>query len=346
MATLNPEPSSPLLLSTSALPARDRLAVWREMFGQTMVRLDIEPVKGTSFHAEGELRALPGAALASVSATPVRVSRTQKLIAGDGADMVFLVSADVPLHVAQNGRERVLDAGEAIFLRGSESSTIQSRDRARFINISVPMDELAPLLPSFQDPSMIVVSRQSDLLGLLLGYARLLQAPHRQYSDQLGRLAAGHIRDLMAAMVGSGADRGSSAREGGGVRAARLRAIKADIDRHLCGPGLSIDAIAMRHNISPRYIRKLFQEKQTTFSDFVLFLRLERSRQMLRAPAHAACTIASIAHGCGFNDLSYFNRTFRRRYGITPTDFRNGAQAEAALEFAPAHNSFSNVHAE
>lgn len=314
--------SSSLILSTAALPARDRLPVWREVFGQAMVRLDIEPMKSTSFHAEGELHVLPGAAFASVTATPVKVSRTQPLIASDMADMVFLVTADVPLHVAQNGREHILDAGDAIFVRGGERSVIQSRDRAKFTNISVPVDTLSPLLADRRDLSMTVVSRQSDLLGLLLGYTRLLQAHRRPYTEEFGRLATGHIRDLMAAMIDSVPGE-PPANERGGVCAARLRTIKADIGRHLCEPGLSVEMIAMRHGISPRYVRKLFQEEQTTFSDFVLFLRLERSRELLRAPAQANSTIASIAHACGFNDLSYFNRTFRRGYGITPSDFRN-----------------------
>lgn len=55
---------------------------------------------------------------------------------------------------------------------------------------------------------------------------------------------------------------------------------------------------------------------------------LERSRRLLRNPRHATATIAtiaSIAHAYGFGDLSYFNRTFRRGYGTTPSDFRNGS---------------------
>ncbi|MGB3271595.1 MAG: AraC family transcriptional regulator [Xanthobacteraceae bacterium] len=321
-----PAPPSSLVLSTAALPARDRLPVWREVFGHSMVRLDIEPVKSTFFHAEGELRVLPGAAFAAVSVTPVRVSRTQKLIAEDMADMAFVITADVPFHVTQNGRERMLDAGDAIFLRGGERSTILSCDRAKFTNISVPMGDLTSLLPSCQEPSMTVVSRQSDVLGLLLGYVRLLQARQQPLSDELGRIAASHIRDLMAAMISAEPGAGLVDCERGGLRATRLRAIKADIGGHLCEPKLSIDTIAMRHGISPRYVRKLFQEEQTTFSDFVLLLRLERSRQLLRSPQHAASTVASIAHACGFGDLSYFNRTFRRRYGITPSDLRNGNQ--------------------
>ncbi len=320
-----PASSSSLILSTAALPERDRLPVWREVFGQMMVRLDIEPAKNTSFHAEGELLMLPGAACGSVAATPFRVSRTQKLIAGDEADMVFLVTADVPLHVAQNGREQVLDARDAIFVRGGERSVIQSRDRARLTNISVPIDDLTPLLSTCLNPSMIVVSRQNDVLDLLIGYVRLLQPRQKQHSVEFARLAAGHIRDLMAAMIGADPDEKPSAHERGGIRAARLRAIKVDVGRQLRDPGLSVEAIAMSHGISPRYVRKLFQEGQTTFSDFVLSQRLERSRQLLRTPAHAVRTIASIAHACGFNDLSYFNRTFRRRYGVTPSEFRNGA---------------------
>lgn len=325
------EPPSSLFLSTATLPAHNRLPVWREVFGRTMVRLDIEPVKGTVFHAEGELCALPGAAFASVTVSPVRVSRTRQLIADDVADMVFLITADAPLRIAQHGREQTLDTGDAIFLRGGECSVIQSPDKARFINISVPIGDLTPMLTKGHDLSMIVISRQSEVLRLLLGYVGLLQTRETPLTGELGQIAAGHVRELLAAMIRSGPDCESPARERGGVRVARLRAIKDDIGRYVCEPALSIDMIAMRHGISPRYIRKLFQEDRTTFSDFIVSLRLERSRHLLLSPAHATCTIASIAHASGFNDLSYFNRTFRRRYGITPSDLRSGVPARRAF---------------
>lgn len=293
-----------------------------------MVRLDIEPEQASSFFAEGELCALPGAAFASVTATAFRVSRTRRLIADDMADMVFVITADAPLHVAQGGREQVLDAGDAIFVRGSERSVIKSRSRARFTSISVPIDALTPMLANAEDLSMSVVSRHNGMLGLLADYVGLLQARAQPISHELGRIAAGHVRDLMVAMIEGESDCRPPARERGGVRAARLRAIKTDIGTYLCDPSLSIDVIAARHGISPRYVRKLFQEEQAKFSDFVLAQRLERSRRLLCSPQHAACTIASIAYASGFSDLSYFNRTFRCRYAITPSDLRNGVQVQ------------------
>ena len=55
---------------------------------------------------------------------------------------------------------------------------------------------------------------------------------------------------------------------------------------------------------------------------FVLDRRLALAYRTLRQPRSATRTISSIASDTGFGDLSYFNRTFRRRYGITPSSAR------------------------
>ncbi|MFC4844519.1 helix-turn-helix domain-containing protein [Bradyrhizobium sp. GCM10023182] len=37
-----------------------------------------------------------------------------------------------------------------------------------------------------------------------------------------------------------------------------------------------------------------------------------------------------IAFECGYGDLSYFNRSFRQRYGATPSDIRAGRRCDDA----------------
>jgi AraC-like DNA-binding protein len=134
-------------------------------------------------------------------------------------------------------------------------------------------------------------------------------------------LVVGHVYDLIALTLGANRDAGEVA-AGRGVRAARLRAIREDIAAHLADPALSVAAVAQRQGVSPRYVGMLFDGCGTTFSGFVLEQRLARARQMLVDRRHAHHAIGAIATACGFGDVSYFNRSFRRAFGATPSDIR------------------------
>ena len=145
---------------------------------------------------------------------------------------------------------------------------------------------------------------------------------------QVARSVSAHILDLVALALGARGDRAEAAL--GGAKAARPRALKSDVMSMLGNAELSSELIAGRHNISSRYVRKLFEQEGTSFTSFVLGERLARVHRMLRDSRYAYLTIAQLAHTCGFNDISYFNRAFRRHFGATPTDVRESA-ADAAI---------------
>ncbi len=86
---------------------------------------------------------------------------------------------------------------------------------------------------------------------------------------------------------------------------------------------LSADVVATSQGISASYIRKLFASEGTSFNGLVLEQRLLRAHRMLSTPRFADYAISAIAIEVGFNDVSYFNRTFRRRFGKTPSDVRS-----------------------
>ena len=308
-------------LSTASVPVRERLPMWREVFGQAMVRLDIEPTRDVPFHAEGTLCALPGAAYASVSASPVRVTRTGSQIAADPVEMLYLIIADAPLDIRQGGREHILAPGDSIFVRGGEASIISCQKQSRFTNIAIALDDLRSFYSGADDLAMRVVPRQSDLLGLLHAYIDMLRLRTEVSAGAGGPLVAGHIRDLIGAIAAAD---GSPLPEQPGVKAARVQAIKAEIARYLCDPQLDVEGMARRCGISSRYVRRLFQDEGSSFSKYVLSQRLDRAHSLLLHPGQVLRTIAAIAFGCGFGDLSYFNRTFRRRFGMTPSDLRGG----------------------
>ena len=111
-----------------------------------------------------------------------------------------------------------------------------------------------------------------------------------------------------------------------GIRAARLHAIKSDILENLRQRSFSIHGVASRHGITVSYVRQLFAAEGITFSEFVLRQRLAAADAMLRNPLHADRSITAIAFEAGFGDVAYFNRNFRRRFGMKPADAREKAR--------------------
>jgi AraC-like DNA-binding protein len=71
-----------------------------------------------------------------------------------------------------------------------------------------------------------------------------------------------------------------------------------------------------------RYRRGGWDRRRSSGDQYVLEQRLALACRGLRDPRLASHTVSSIAHDAGFGDLSYFNRTFRRRYGVTPSGAR------------------------
>jgi uncharacterized membrane protein YkvA (DUF1232 family)/AraC-like DNA-binding protein len=133
-------------------------------------------------------------------------------------------------------------------------------------------------------------------------------------------LAAAHMYDLIAMALGA-THNGAAVANCRDIRVARLKAIKADILENI-GDELTVTAVALRQGITPRYMHMLFEIEGVTFSEYVLGQRLMRAYGMISDPRFAGLNITTVAFASGFGDLSYFNRTFRRRFGTTPSELR------------------------
>jgi AraC-like DNA-binding protein len=101
-----------------------------------------------------------------------------------------------------------------------------------------------------------------------------------------------------------------------------LLSLKADIEASLSQPTLSLERLATTHGVTARYFQKLFEAEGRTFSDYLLERRLERAFHMLRDGNRGDRAVSTIAFEVGFGDLSYFNRTFKKRFGATPREIR------------------------
>lgn len=106
----------------------------------------------------------------------------------------------------------------------------------------------------------------------------------------------------------------------GGVRAdgpdARVRKMIAWAMQHQDGP-VSLADVGAIGGLSADRLRHLFVEQTgLPFRTYLLWLRLTHAVEML---AHGA-QLTPAAHEAGFADSAHFSRTFRRMFGIAPTN--------------------------
>jgi len=317
---------TPVRFSTATLPVRERIPFWREMLGRKFCHVDIEPLPGVPFESEVSLRALPGLRTMDCISSPARQQRTREFVAG-GDDAIALPMNLVGAPTfSQRGREVSLGVGEAVIVLQAEPA-VMTYSQVHGIALMIPRAALSPLVANIEDAAMQVIPHDNEPLRLLAGYLKLLHEGLPLMTLELRHRVVTHVHDLVAMAIGATRDGAAIAKERG-VRAARLAAVKADIMARLDRRDLSILAVALRQQVTPRYVQMLFENEGTTFSQFLLEQRLARAHQLLTSPSHAGWTIRAIALAAGFGDLSHFNRSFRRHYGATPSDVRDAMQRE------------------
>lgn len=83
---------------------------------------------------------------------------------------------------------------------------------------------------------------------------------------------------------------------------------------------ITLQDIAEIFSYNPDYLSAMFKRiTGVTFSEKLLYIRLEESCRLLRTSNYAIEEISSLI---GFKDKSYFNRKFKEQYQLTPAKWR------------------------
>ena len=302
---------------------RKWLEWFREEYGRKFAKVEFDLAAGVPPHLRLTTRMSYGLSIARMSLSPLHSRNIVGLATDD----------DLVLGLPLKGAVTVRFGDEEVAI-GNSKIVLLANDIAHGLSLRAPVDGFAlrlqrslldHLVPNLSDAVSKSIERNSLAVRLLISYLLTLDAEDRVTSPDARRMMVTHICDLLALAIGPSRDAAALA-EGRGVRASRLAAIKADILDNLTRTDLSASGIAARHSVSRRYLYMLFEAEGLTFSEFVVEQRLARARGMLTDPRFAHRSINAIALDVGFGDLSYFNRTFRRRYGMTPSDVRQQAR--------------------
>jgi AraC-like DNA-binding protein len=311
-----------LKLSSRSFYGTDKDDAFHELYGRQILKVDVEPLQDEPLEVDILLRALPGLAIATATTSPILCSHTSMMI--DNDDPVIVVNKTGSATYKQNGYETTIGSGEAILTTNGLPGTAVGHTTRRQTNWRVSRALIAPLVANFDEAIGKPIGQGNRALPFFLSYLDILNDSGSLADPGLRRAVVTHMLDLGALMLGARADAAEVANKRG-VVAARMRSIKIHILSQIGSAKLTAATVAIKHGISTSYVRKLFEAEGTSFTEFVLTQRLAAAYRMLTDLRFTDRSISRIAHDAGFNDISHFNRSFRRVYGASPTDVQREA---------------------
>ncbi|MFH9236760.1 helix-turn-helix domain-containing protein [Streptomyces anulatus] len=230
------------------------------------------------------------------------------------------------VHVEQDGRQAVACSSRLVCYDSSRRHRITMPEDFRMVTLALPHRSIG-LTPKESELLTARVWHGSHGVGALMSE---LLAGLERYGEEVDTaidLLGGSVAGLAGALF---AERiRSAAAETGAGRQTLMVNVQAFIRENLAVPELSPVAVAQQHNVSLRYLQKIFNEHNTSPARWIRDERLARCRSELADPGLAHLSIAAIGERSGFYGASHFSRLFRDRYGVTPRDYRKNTRPSA-----------------
>jgi len=235
--------------------------------------------------------------------------------------------------------DRVAYYGLLLLHKGREEVTVGSRTALLGPGNILLWDSTEPIRfklhsPVYKTTVLVPQNRMDDALP----QTRRLVGKAMDWRQGLGAVAtsnitalcaqASHIHHLQAHPAAEttltliATSLGSQVAHGGeAARRGLADRIRTHIEDNLDDPALGPGTLAERFGISIRYLHLLFAKEEQTISRWILERRLERCRRELMVSGPHK-NITETAFAWGFNDGAHFSRVFKKRYGVSPREYR------------------------
>jgi AraC-like DNA-binding protein len=310
------------VFSYAGAPNGQEYEAWREEFCRLFCQLDTESGSAERIECTVEVTRVGSLSFGAAHGTSGSFLRTRSLLS-DGCDDLVLVTA-----VA--GDVLTVQRNNTLELRPTQMCLMSLDDVAecgfspggRFTALRIPRRELTDICRETEDQLSKPITGSPRLREVVASYFRLCTDAAASL-DVIGQHAmARHMTELVGLLLRSEANDTSLISQNG-YGAARLQLLKAQVLKRLGDDDLTILSVARTAGLTPKQVQRLFGATGLTFSEFVLEQRLLLAHRVLSDNRGQREKISTVAHDTGFGDLSYFNRSFRRRFGMTPSELRD-----------------------
>lgn len=313
---------SPRGFHAASFPEAHRFGAWHEVVNGWLLEAELRQVGGGLFRGSALLRVLPDLRFGWGALDSTIGKRTRSIVSQDNDDLVLFVNCGAAFSAVNAMAEVEVTPGGAYLTSCADPGLYRWPQGMKLVALRAQTAPIASLIRNVYDHLGRAIAADNQGLRLLVRYLRLFDETEPLDDEGARAAVTRHIHDLLALTLGGDEDvREFTAMRGG--RSARLQTMKAYIEARLDSLELSPATIARAFQVAPRTVQRLFETDGTSFTEFVLERRLARAYAALGNGNGDRQSIGDVALAAGFNNISYFNRRFRARYGTTPSDIRH-----------------------
>lgn len=307
-------------LSTRRLASTEGRAIWAETLDSTYCEMAVDwPSAQTSFAADIRARPVGELSVSVVRADPHTVVRTPAMIESDpGDDYLLCLISKGTATITQDARTATLAHGSFGLVDSSRPFVVSGKTEFEQVVMRASRSLLASRVgANIADGLTAQAISANDGVGRLASNLLVDIATHDDViaAASLDAVSSA-VLDVVSAAVNHQAA-GLSLTER--VHIDDLRRVQAVMIRDMSDPDRTIADAAAELGMSVRYIHKLFSASGSTPRAWLYGKRIDRAKNLLLQTDLGA---AEIGLQLGFRDASHFSRTFSRRCGRSPSQFR------------------------
>jgi len=303
-------------LSTAQVDMPDRVPFWNDI-AQMVAPIRVEPLGGAPFEARLYRRKLRECELLSPCSSPARIFSAPDHASAGVLNIQVQHRGRTTNHTG--GRTAVLEVGDFVLYDPSQPLWLNFEEYTQAIVVRLPLATVEARMPHLRSQVGIPVSGRRGAGAL---FSNFLRSAWEELQNDGGGEWADCLGDAIWPLLDMAYAPMRPAQENN-RRDERRRALFEAVEADLTDPELDVHRLARRMRVSARYVQMLFAEMGTTPRAFIQNRRLELAARRLEREG-TDVTVTDVAYDVGFNDLSSFCRAFRRRFAMSPRNYRAG----------------------
>lgn len=292
---------------------------WKQQLWSTYVRLESR-TESSGFYGKVNEYFRGGDSLSLVESTSQTTERTIEHIRSDGQE-VFLIAFQIDGRGAVYQDDRVAETrpGEFVFYDSRKPYKLEFREPFKQLVLRLSRATLGSRANSLDNLNALAFQTSYGPTGVALDFLKNIA----QRAPECER----HDLQAISASAGDLVINGILSQAAGlAPRRWLFEKLRSGISNEIRDPEFGALQFARRAKMSDRSLRRLCAESGTSPGEVIMNARLHGVRRDLLAGPSGRKSITEIALSWGFNDVSYFNRSFKAAFGCTPSQWRRTSQ--------------------